>query len=95
MKLWILALLLTTACQVPPAWMPGDPPLSFHTTDDRIWTAIRQACESGAMASGWRRRAADRMEATVFVTTHLTDLSRGVGIHAARSGRLARGRVGA
>jgi hypothetical protein len=74
----ILLALLLVGCTAPPAWLPGDPPLSFYTAPtvegDKAWAAIREACGRWRDAVGLScRRETVRAEATVDVTVGPTD----------------------
>lgn len=49
-KLLALAIVaLASACSPPPAWQPGDGPLTFWTLDDVAWSEIERGCSAWEM----------------------------------------------
>ena len=59
--------LVLAACEPPPAWMPGDPPLALYVPDDGAWAAMAEACEIWSMTGLVCRRASYEDDVAVRV----------------------------
>jgi predicted Zn-dependent protease len=67
--------LLAAACTVPPAWEPGDPPLTFSVDSDRTAELVLMGCAPWAEAVGLECAIAARGDgASVVVDAYQAEL---------------------
>lgn len=73
----LLAISLLAACDPPPAWRPGDPPLKVWAPEPAVWAAAQRACAAWSMTGLTCVREPRADDADVMVEAgELDDLAR-------------------